>query len=252
MQRSLRRLFYDIFKTENIDLIIIVLLVFIVLPFDIAGIASPEIVASVTLATLGFMAIGLLIIRLKIERTYVDRDVVNSVQFLTQKSSLLANDFMTTKEIWMIGLILRNTTIENFHRFRENVSTGTKIRTLIVDPNKVNRDQVAKQFFRASTAEQFRSDFEQTIKQYKALRQAANNVNNVQLKLLDFVPSFSLYVFPNIRDGGVIYAEIFCYQSDLGSVPKFRITEHENIIWYKHFIKQFEKIWNDAESFNLE
>jgi hypothetical protein len=55
-----------------------------------------------------------------------------------------------------------------------------------------------------------------------------------------------------VEDGGIIYVEIFGYKSPLGSVPRFRITEYENRMWYKHFINQFETIWQDAEDFNLK
>lgn len=252
MKRSLRRLFRDVFKFENIDLIVIVLLVFIVLPLDILGIAPPQAVPSVTLAALGLMAISLLIVRHKIENIYVDRDLGNSVQLLIKQSPLLVNDFKTAKEFWMIGLTLRGTTTDNFYSFREKVSEGTKIHTLIVNPSKVDMDKVAKRFSRAATAEQFRSDFAQTINQYREIAQAANNANNVQLRLMDFVPSFSLYIFPGMEDGGIIYVEIFGYKSPMGSVPRFRITEQENRMWYKHFINQFETIWQDAEVFSLK
>jgi hypothetical protein len=75
----------------------------------------------------------------------------------------------------------------------------------------------------------------------------ANRAENVQLRLLGFVPSFSLYVFPKAENGGVLYVEIYGYRSPSGSIPKFQLTERENPEWYEHFVSQFETMWEDAE-----
>lgn len=247
MRRFARQVLEDIKRGENVDLIITVVLALVIAILNGLGVASPGIVSSITLATLGLIAIGLLITRYRMEDIYNKADITNSIHFLAQKPSALASDLAKAKEVWMVGLIMRGTTFDNFYNFKGKVSQGAKIRTLIANPNKVDLDNIAKRFSRAATAEQFRADFEQTINQYRQFRQAANKADNVQLRLLEFVPPFSLYVFPKAESGGVLYVEMYGYKSPSGSIPKFRVTEHDNPEWYKHFVSQFELMWQDSE-----
>jgi hypothetical protein len=163
MRRFAWRFLKDIKRGENVDLIVTVTLALIIALLNGFGVASPEIVSSTTLATLGLLAIGLLVTRYRIEDIYNRVGVTDSVRFLAQKPSTLANDLVRAKEIWMIGLIMRGTTFDSFHNFKGKVSQGAKIRTLIANPSKVDLDNIAKRFSRAATAEQVRADFEQII-----------------------------------------------------------------------------------------
>lgn len=252
MKRLLRQIFRDVRKGENIDLIAIVVLVFVISLLDIFGVASQEQIASVTLATLGLLAIGLIVTRYKIEGFNIERDIANSVQFYSQNMPSLKTDLQNNNEIWMLGLMLKGTMFYNFRNFDQKVKEGTKLRVMIIDPNKVDMNNVARRFPYGKTAEEFRTDIRQTVVQLKTINKSARLNGGVQLRLLDFMPSFSLYVFPKAADGGIIYVDTYCYKSHSGSLPKYRVTEHENSKWYEHFISQFELMWQDAQVERLD
>jgi hypothetical protein len=247
MKHFIKLIIEDIKKGENIDLIVTVALVIIISIFGVIGMASSEIVSSVTLAVLGLMAIGLLGTRYKIDDIHRKKDSTNLFEFMTDDFPELKTELINATEIWMVGLMLKGTTTRHYYHFKEKASQGTTFRTLIVNMNKIDLKRVVDRFSRIGTPEQFQADFAQTIKQYDEFRQNALNPKNVQLKTLDFVPSISLYVFPKRPNGGVVYVELYGYKSSLGSIPKFRVTEHENPQWYKHFLSQFEIMWNVAE-----
>jgi hypothetical protein len=251
MRRFAQQVLEDIKHGENVDLIVTVALALIISVLNALGIASAGIISSITLATLGLIAIGMLVTRYRMEDIYKKADTENSIHFLAQKPSSLANDLGKAKEIWMLGLIMRGTTFDNFYSFKGKVGQGAKIRTLIANPSKVDMDNIAKRFSRAAAPEQFRTDFEQTINQYRQIRQADNKPDNVQLKLLDFVPPYSLYVFPKSDGSSILYVEMYGYRSPSGSIPKFQVTEHDNPEWYKHFVSQFEVMWQDSETVTL-
>jgi len=254
MMRIFRQILEDIKRGENIDLFITVTLVAIIAVLDVLSIASTGLVASVTLATLGLIALGLLVTRYKIENIYHTHDVVNTVKLSTKIFSSLDIDLANerTKEIWMLGLVLRGTIYRHFYDFNRNVAQGTRIRAMITNWNKVDMNTTVKRLSRGVTTERFRTGYEEAIDRLRIINQSVKDLDGVKLKLLEFVPSFSLYIFPKTEDGGIIYVEMYCFKSSDGSIPKFRVTERENPIWYKHFLSQFELMWQDAEEFPLK
>ena len=251
MMAFIHRIVANLKQGENLDLIVTIGLGFVIAALNSLGIASSNIVSSITLATLGLIAIGLLVTRYRLEDLYRLAQVQNTVQFQFHQPPSLAEAIASAEEIWMVGLLLRNTTADNFYYFKSNASQGTTIRALIVNLNEVNVEQVVKRFSRAATPEHFRVDFEHIINQYREIKEAASGVGDVRLRLLSFVPSFSLYIFPKAEGGGMAYVEVYCYKSPRGSVPKFFVTEREHPAWYRHFVQQFELMWNDAEPVNL-
>jgi hypothetical protein len=252
MSRFLKRIWTDIQHGENIDLLATVLLVFVIAIANGLGIASEALVSSTTLAILGLIAIGLLVTRYRLDEIHRREDAGQTVKFFTRKPvTVLSAYFSTAKEIWLLGLTLRGTTTENFHDFKSKAERGVKFRILIVNANKVEMGKVVRQFSRGGNEDQFRADFAQTLNQYKEIRQTARSPENVQIRLLDFIPPFSLYIFPKTDEGGIVFVETYGYKSPLGSVPKFQLTEHDNPDWYKHFASQFETMWKDAETVSL-
>ena len=247
MLSIIQRIAEDVKRGENIDLVVTIVLGFIIAVLNSLGVASQDVVASITLATLGLIAIGILITRYRIEDFYHLAGEKSIVQLQLRRPSSISETIANAEEIWMVGLLLRGTTSDYFYDFKKNLAQGAVIRALIVDLDKVQIEKIVKRFSRAGTPEHFRSDFKHIINQYRELHQAASQPDNVQLRLLDFVPSFSLYVSPRADGGGAAYVEIYCYKSPAGSVPKFLVTARENPEWYKHFIDQFELMWNDAE-----
>ena len=251
MIRFVRRVLEDLKRGENIDLVVAVILALIISLLNALGVAPSGLVLSATLATLGLIAIGFLITRYRIEDILSKGETSNTVLFLKEKPPFLKSIMASATEIWMVGLTLRTTTTENYYVLKQGVREGTKIRTLIVDQNKLNMSKVVRRFSRAATEEHFNADFMQTVSQYKSICESADNSGNIPLRLLDFVPSCSLYIFPKTENGGVVFAEMYGYKSSLGSIPRFQLNEYDNPQWYRFFVDQFEQMWHDAESVDL-
>ena len=207
--------------------------------------------SSITLATLGLIAVGLLVTRYKLSDIYRKENASNTVEFCVEKPLELLRVFSDTREIWMIGLTLRGTTTRYFHDFKKKAEKGAKLRTMIVNFDKVDMVSMVRRFSRGGDAEQFKADSRQTLNQYKQISLSSKNPDNVQVRLLDFVPSFSAYILPHAEDGGIAYVEIFGYRSHLGSIPRFCVSEKKNPDWYKYFVSQFEMMWNDADKTSL-
>jgi len=245
------RVFNNIKQGENIDLIIIAILGIIISILNTLGYAPPNLVSSITLATLGLLAVGLLVSRYKLDDIYKSERTKDTVQFSDCEISTLNNLLEKSDEIWMVGLLLRNTTSNSYYSFKNRVCDRLKIRVIVVDLKKIQIEQMVKRFSRAGKKENFLSDMEQVINQYTDICQSAQHSEQVQLKMLDFIPSFSMYIFPQKNNNGIAIIENYCYKSAKGSIPKFQINENVNSEWYKHFVDQFELMWKDSINVDL-
>ncbi|MGQ0600606.1 MAG: hypothetical protein ACT4QE_02795 [Anaerolineales bacterium] len=251
MRRVTKQILKDIQRGENIDLIATFGLVIVISILNGFGFASATLVSSITLATLGLIAVGLLVTRYRLDDIYRKENATNAVQFHAHRLEVLEADIAAAKEIWMMGLTLRGTTTRNYHIFKNKAEKGYRLRTLVVDLEKVEMEPIIRRFSRGGHIEQFQADFHQALNQYKQIRQLAKNPEYIQVRLLDFAPPYSVYIFPKLDGGGVVYVEMYGYKSPMGAIPKFRITEREAPEWYKHFSDQFEAIWDGAAKTEL-
>jgi hypothetical protein len=249
----LKHLFADIRNGENIDLIPIVFVTFIIAILNAFGVVSVTLVSSITLTCLGLIAIGFLQTRYQIAKTHFSIDTSNLIRFHERRLETLQQNLNHAQEIWMLGITLRDVTYNNYFRFKEVVSTGGKIRVMLLDPASYNMEQLAKRFGRASSGKQFETQYEQTFNQFEEIRSAANGVGRIEVRVINFVPSCGLVVFPTSVGNakGIIYVETYGYKPISGSIPKYQIKENENAYWYSHFLAQYEAIWKDAEVYRF-
>jgi len=64
--------------------------------------------------------------------------------------------------------------------------------------------------------------------------------------LLDFVPPFSLYIFPQAKEGGIVFVQIYAYKAPVDTTPYFIVTQKQNPLWYERLCILYEKMWADA------
>ncbi len=248
-----KNLLRRIFRVENLDQLILIALALAVSIMGAFELTTEKAVVSVTLGCLGVIAIGILVIRSKLEaggRGKVDE----LIEFHLQKPPELMEWLGAEKQISIMGLGLRSTISDNLYALKTNIANGAKLKILLLDVHNPLHspqflDEVVKRFSRGGTAENFVHDFQKTLSQLADLRDAAANPDDVQVKVVSFVPPFCLYVFPQ-RGSGMALIEMYGYRSQVRSAPKFMVTQRYSPDWYEHFSTQFEKVWKDADPVN--
>lgn len=175
-----------------------------------------------------------------------DSDKSHTVTLRDRQDPSLQTDILQKKEIKMLGLMLRGTTMNNFHAFKSKAKNGIKISALITNIPECDTGLIVDRFSRGAKVDHFISDYEHVLAQYQDIKASASDTNNIQLRTIGIVPPYSLYIFPANNGEGIIYVELYGYKSANGSVPKFRITQKQHPQWYSHFSDQFELLWNDG------
>lgn len=244
-----RRLFADVRRGENIDLIVVAIVGISISILSLLGMNLDNYISAITLATLGVVALSLLATRHRIDEINRPTDLGNAVVLYEKQLPALQDSIESAEEIWMLGWILRNTTEENCDIFIQKAQGRGRLRVLVSDPGKVDILQLTQRFAKTGTKPaNVVSNFEKVLGIWNRIRSSARDSDAIQVRLIDFVPPYSLYIFPeHNKHRGVMFIEIYGYKSKKGSVPRFRITERENLYWYRHFIDQFNAIWEDAQ-----
>jgi hypothetical protein len=246
MRKILKKLISDFSEGKNIDLVATIGFAFVISFLNLLGKAQSSLVASVTLAVLGLIAISLLVTRRRLERFGQFEECSNTVEFLDEKPLIIEKALSEADQISLMGLMLRGTTLDNYHSFLQRAEKGLKIRSIIVDPSEVDIQKIDQQFPRGSTSEQIRSQIGVVINQYLKLMESSKHKTDIELRLLPIIPPFSLYIFPNYKPHGIILVELYGYISRSGSIPKFLLSQDKHPHWYKFYCDQFETMWNDA------
>jgi hypothetical protein len=249
-----KQIIRDIGKGENITVLVTVLLVAVTLVAKGLGLVSDSLVDSLTLAMLGFLGLGFLIIRYRIAellQTSKLIDTANAVQLLDEFPPLLDEYLKNASEILMLGISLRKTTYNHYDDFMDKVKNGLKIRALVINPHGryINMEAVAKSYSRNDPHQVFASEYDAILERYKLIRDEANQPSNIQVGLLDFVPPFSAYIFPQKGKGGIIFVQIYAYKAPVGHTPYFVVTQRQNPLWYERISDLYEKMWEDAIDF---
>lgn len=235
---------------QNIDQVVVLAIIACTVIASSFGPVSESALYSLTLAVLAFISIGSLITRYQINQINEGRSNAGAIEFFDKKPNDFRDLMHSFKSADFLGFGLRSTIHDNFYVLKERVEDGAKLRIIIVNPHAVNMDVVVSMFSRGGAAENFLSDYESIINQISSLAQHAVDFQNVRLRVIDFVPAFSLHVFPN-RKVGRLFFETYCFQSQIGQSPRYWVSQSENNNWYSHFASQYEKIWDYGHEIDL-
>jgi hypothetical protein len=250
----LKRIFADLKKGKNITWVATIILWVIAMILNTFGILAGSVMAAITVTMLGLVATGFLVMGYRIEEILESKNAgeeFNTIQLLSEFPDTLDRYLKESNEILMLGLVLRGTTYNNYNSFLSRVKSGLKIRALIVNPHSLSIDMemVSHTFSREDPHDVFASEIENILKRYRDLRAAAHKADNVQVGLLEFVPPFSLYIFPREKNGGKVFVQIYAYRPPENATPYFVISQKENPIWFKNFCDLYEIMWEDAAAY---
>jgi hypothetical protein len=249
-----KKFFQKFGEGENITVFGTILLVLIALIGRTLGWIADPVIDSLLLALLGLIAIEFLRLRhhiLDIINSNKAPETASFVELLDDFPSSLSENLNKSNEIWMLGISLRKSTFSHFDSFSLRIKNDLKIRAMLINPYSryIDLELLAKSYSRKDTPAIFAKEYDNILERYKLLHNDALEKSNVKVGLLDFVPPFSLYIFPQNSDGGIIYVQIYAYKAPVSTTPYFVITQKRNPLWYNHFITLYEKMWEDAADY---
>lgn len=261
--KSIKAIFDDIKKGENLEVYLVILISFVVLAMDIFGLVKLDSLINVILAVLALLSLGTLSTRgtlmavrnsiskldEKIEKLEADipnREIsefgLNHIhknqpnEYIDQKFRNAKNEICIL-ETWIPGVNpLRSA-------FVEAVKLGTKARILIMDVDtEIAMQRLDDQDFPRSTARP-RAAFEML----KAMIDKNElQKHKIEIRFYKALPPFSLYMADDWMTVG-----IFWHDGSSIEGPHFEIYGSSSMLG-SHISKTYEKMWANATPVQLQ
>lgn len=166
-----------------------------------------------------------------------------------QEKEKLREHLKQANEAWIVsrtGLMLWRDYRDEF----ENIVCERKgLRLMFVDPqqsallNMITRSAV---WLRSEDPDLLRANMEQFLGNLFLLCEQSNAPQKLEVRLINHLPPWALFLVNPQNGSGVIYVEMATYRADSKKRPLFVINEDRDGELYKLFHKEFEEMWRNA------
>lgn len=248
--KFLRRAIEEIKQGENIDLYLTVIAAFVVVGISIFGIATSNIISSVTLAILGLIAIATLKNRHEfgeaIQGLAELRGNAHAGDFFLSEKMISDQSFATADTIFLLGMTLSRTTREYIYVLGQRLVAGANIRIVILDPTMDSLlEQLALRSTGKTSVQYWRSRIEavQTIIHIIAETPDAKGV--LEVGYLPYIPSFGFTIVDPDEPDGMCFVELYHHESAKPN-PAFQLRIGTDADWYKFFQEQADILWKSC------
>jgi len=175
-----------------------------------------------------------------------------------QVSSSLTSLIKSSSTIGLCGLTLTTTLNKEFPNILEKVEQGAKVKILIADPDSDALRMSTLRSFDPTNFDYYKNKMAATLQDIEFLHQRWElikkdnpaSVGSFEVRLLNFAPSFSVFVFNVAESSGQALVEIYPHKKGFGTPPLFELTPARDGEWYKYFTSQFEQMWAGAKEWS--
>lgn len=157
-----------------------------------------------------------------------------------------------SQSIDFCGVSLTSTLNRQLSNLRDCIKRGGKVRILIIDPQSDAlqmadlRSEVPGSGYCGRKLDASFNDLNYLWRQ-GSLEAQANRPGKIEIRLLNFAPSFGIYAFDVSKDSGHIFIEIYPHITGWGSTPSFELIQGRDAHYYNYFSDQFEALWERAK-----
>ncbi len=234
---------FDIYITISIGISVGVLAAF--------GKLTDDKVLAATLVTLNLIAILFLGTRRMI--AHLLESPVSAENFF--QKSLPGNldvILLGAKEsICITGMSLKRTVVTYSSVFQEQLKRGCNVKILLIKPEGHGIQLGGERISQVINKTRHQEYVKDTVKTLEWIANQTNGPGRLELKFLDYVPPFGLFLIDHNRYAGQIYVEIYNWRMEVGSIPVFILTPSKDRQWFSFFCEQFETLWANAESYKF-
>ena len=165
--------------------------------------------------------------------------------------------FKSAHTIDLIGVTLTTTLDRQSGNIREAIKKGANIRVILVNPSpkslatKMATLRSEEPHVQAYFKKKLDSSFE--VIEYLKRKHEVHSVNNgnFDVHLIDYAPSFGIVSFDFGRPNGIMFVEIYPHGAGYDTQIAFSLTNQRDGRWFSYFQNQFEDIWRNSVSWNL-
>lgn len=236
----LQKLWNDIRKGQNIDLLLTIVLTFGLVILNIFGIASSTLIAPLTLAILGLIAISFLESRYQVEELTEKIGQTVDTLFLDEFPPSLDKDIERAKDLWIMGVSLSRTVKTYYSVIERKLKDGHLVKVIVTHPDGVALEQSVIPVYGNKTLETRRSEILGSLQALCELKLLFPE--NLEIKTSTSYIGHGIIGLDLDKSSGKIYLEYYPFKMPGGSRPKIIITPQEGK-WYDYFSQELNVIW---------
>lgn len=252
-----KRLWEDIRQGRNIEVYVTVVLCFAVIVLNTLGIVESQIVASAILAVLSLESVSLLTNR----RT--EQELRSSLEELAKRQqkpriadvispfgegiSERTRQLATADEVWILSRTCRRIWSDYQEELRTVAQRGG-LRLLLIDPSDGAVEMVARSAIwqQPDDGAMLKLDIERFLDRLERI-QGTVRLNKFEVRVINYLPAWTLILVNPGRSDGVIYVELATYRSHSRKRPTFAVRCGYDNDLFEQFRYEFEQMWNDAQ-----
>ena len=248
--KFLRRAIEEIKQGENIDLYLTVIAAFVVGGISIFGIATSNIISSVTLAILGLIAIATLKNRHEFGQAIQGlaelRGNARAGDFFLSEKVISDQSFAAADTIFLLGMTLSRTTREYMYVLGQRLIAGANIRIVILDPTMDSLlEQLALRSTGKTSVQYWRSRIEAVQTIIRVIAETPNAKGVLEVGYLPYIPSFGFTTIDPDEPDGLCFVELYHHESAKPN-PTFQLRIGTDADWYKFFREQADILWKSC------
>lgn len=240
-----KKIWNDIKRGENIDLIFTVMFAFGLVILNLVQVAPDEWIAPITLAVLGILAITNLVNRYKVEDLVEKISKSDKSFFLKEYPAEFKKEFSEAKELLIVGVTLNRTIRSNYVQLEKMILSGCFLKILVVHPtgSAINM-AVSRHYARVNRDAELRGvDIETNLQLFCSLKQQAPN--NVDIRTIEQPLAFGGFGINLNTATGVLYLEHYPYRTASDSIPKFILRSSDGP-WFDFFKEEIDALWKSG------
>lgn len=146
---------------------------------------------------------------------------------------------------WFLGRSLINLLGTYRIVFEQLAAEGRSLRFLLVDPTSMASQYIVRSSVSEPNEEAFKENVYRALTILKSIAEQSKG-DNVQIKLMNYVPSYAMYLL-DVNDGdGEIQVELYLHRVPASMRFCFHLHPADQP-YYKIFKSQFEDLWQTAK-----
>lgn len=241
--RTIKQIWEDIRKGENLDLYIAVPLAIIIALLNVLGIASSNFLTPITLAILGLIATALLGTRHAINNLSKKLSQSADTFFLDEYPAPFKSDLESATDLWIVGVSLTTPIRSYYSLFEAKLRKGHKIKVLLVDPESPAVELSEMRAYGRANTKRARSEIYNSLQDLCDLKKSSPQ--NIAIRVINQTLSSGIFGMDPDTTTGTLYLKYYSFKTPGGPKPKIALYSRDGK-WYELFRMELHNLWDNG------
>jgi hypothetical protein len=245
--KTLRQIWDDIRKGENIDLYLTIIAAVGFVILNIAGVTSQAFLAPLTLAVLALLAITNLGNRHRMEELLDTKARTLDDFFLEDYPPSYKDDFDNAQEVWLVGVSLNRTVKSQYQNLERKLRQGCHVRVLLVHPQGPGLEMAVERGYTRRDVDMKRQEITSILSLLDDLKNVAPN--HLEVRTIQHPLSYGATVTNPDATTGALYLEHYTFRVTTESLPRYVLRTTDGR-WYDFFKTELRTLWEAGQVWN--